>query len=70
MSRLAQRLGAGVGITAGIRVARLFKSRLSLCIRLVFGVLDGAGRGLMMKLRTYGLTSTRCSYATGRRRRC
>jgi hypothetical protein len=34
MSRLAQRLGAGVGITAGIRVARLFKSRLSLCIRL------------------------------------
>jgi hypothetical protein len=38
MSRLAQRLGAGVGITAGIRVARLFKSRLSLCIRLVFGV--------------------------------
>jgi hypothetical protein len=34
MSRLAQRPGAGVGITAGIRFARLFESRLSLCIRL------------------------------------
>jgi hypothetical protein len=30
MSRLAQRLGAGVGITAGIRFARPFEGRLSI----------------------------------------
>jgi len=70
MSRLAQRLGAGVGIAAGIRFARLCESRLSLCIRFALGILDRAGRGLMMKLRAYGLISTRCSRATGRRRRC
>ena len=70
MSRLAQRLGAGVGITACIRFARLFESRLSLCIRLVLGILDRAGRGLMMKLGAYGLISTRCSRATWRRHRC
>jgi hypothetical protein len=70
MSRLAQRLGAGVGIIAGIRFARLFESRLSLCIRFVLGILDRAGRGLMMKLRAYGLISTRCSRATWRRHRC
>ena len=69
MSRLAQRLVAGVG-TAGIRFARLFESHLSQCIRLVLGILDRAGRGLMMKLRAYGLISTRCSRATWRRRRC
>ena len=70
MSRLAQRLGAGVGIAAGIRFARLCESRLSLRIRFALGILDRAGRGLMMKLRAYGLISTRCSRATGRRRRC
>ena len=56
MSRLAQHLDAGVG-TAGIRFARLFESHLSQCIRLVLGILDRAGRGLMMKLRACGLIS-------------
>ncbi len=72
MSRLTQRLGAAIGISAGIRFARLFESRVFLCIRLVLGILDRAGRGLMMKLRAYayGLISTRCSCATRRRRRC
>jgi hypothetical protein len=59
MSRLAQRLGAGVGIAAGIRFARLFESRLALCIRLALGILDRVGRRLMMKLRAHGLISTR-----------
>jgi hypothetical protein len=70
MSRPAQRLGAGVGVTAGIRIACPFKSGFSLCIRLVLGIFNRARRGLMMKLRTYSLTSTRCSRATWRRRRC
>jgi hypothetical protein len=70
MSRLAQRLGAGVGITAGIRFARLFESGFSLCVGFVLGILDRPGRGLMMKLRAYGLISTRCSRVTRRRRRC
>jgi hypothetical protein len=69
MSRLAQRNGAEVGVTAGIRFARPFESRLSLCIRLVLGIRDRAGRGLMMKLRAYGLISIRCSRATWRRHR-
>jgi hypothetical protein len=67
MSRLTQRLDASVGITAGIRFARSFESCVCLFIRLVLGILDYAWRGLMMKLCTYGLVSTRRSYVTWRR---
>jgi len=38
MSHLAQRLGAGVGVTAGIGFARPFESGLALRVRPVLGI--------------------------------
>jgi hypothetical protein len=69
MSRLTQRLGAGVGITACIGFARPFESGLTLRVRPVLGTFHRAGRRLMMKLSADGLISSWCS-RTSRRRSC